>query len=121
MYKRQAFGLGSVSGIAAGFYYLPHTTFATAALFLLADRITQRRGDLGDRLDPGPTIVSAGILGGLFFVTTVAVVGLPPLSGFLGKFLTLRAALAHPWLSLIHISTCCCLWDRCWASFSPRT
>jgi multicomponent K+:H+ antiporter subunit D len=92
-----AFGLGSVSGIAAGLYYLPHTTFATAALFLLADRITQRRGDLGDRLDPGPTIASAGILGGLFFVTTVAVVGLPPLSGFLGKFLTLRAALAHPW------------------------
>lgn len=92
-----AFGLDSVSGITAGLYYLPHTTFAIAALFLLADSIAQRRGDLGDRLDPGPTIASAGILGGLFFIAAVAVAGLPPLSGFIGKFLTLRAALAHPW------------------------
>lgn len=92
-----AFGLGSVSGIAAGLYYLPHTTFAAAALFLLADSITRRRSDQADRLDPGPTMASAGLLGGLFFVAAVAVAGLPPLSGFLGKFLTLRAALAHPW------------------------
>ncbi|MGB2974013.1 MAG: proton-conducting transporter membrane subunit, partial [Candidatus Competibacter sp.] len=92
-----AFGLNNASGIAAGLYYLPHTTFAAAALFLLADSIARRRGELGDRLDPGPTVASAGVLGSLFFVAAVAVAGLPPLSGFLGKFLTLRAALAHPW------------------------
>ncbi len=92
-----AFGLNNAAGIAAGLYYLPHTTFAAAALFLLADSIARRRGELGDRLDPGPTVASAGVLGSLFFVAAVAVAGLPPLSGFLGKFLTLRAALAHPW------------------------
>lgn len=96
-----AFGLNSAAGIAAGLYYLPHTTFTTAALFLLADAITRRRGELGDRLDPGPTIANSGLLGGLFFVTAVAVAGLPPLSGFLGKFLTLRAALDHPLLPWI--------------------
>ena len=72
-----------------------------ATLFLLADAITRRRGELGDRLDPGPTIANSGLLGGLFFVTAVAVAGLPPLSGFLGKFLTLRAALDHPLLPWI--------------------
>jgi multicomponent K+:H+ antiporter subunit D len=96
-----AFGLNNAAGIAAGLYYLPHTTFATAALFLLADAIARRRGELGDRLDPGPVIANSGLLGGLFFAAAVAVAGLPPLAGFLGKFLTLRAALDHPFLPWI--------------------
>jgi multicomponent K+:H+ antiporter subunit D len=91
-----AFGLGSSAGIGAGLYYLPHSTFATAALFLLADRIAKGRGALGDRLDPGPAVPGAVTLGALFFAVAVSVVGLPPLSGFLGKALTLKAALAHP-------------------------
>ena len=91
-----AFGLGGAAGIGAGLYYLPHSTFATAALFLLADLIARRRGALDDRLDPGPVIPGAVGLGAVFFVAAVAVVGLPPLSGFLGKFMLLRAALGHP-------------------------
>ncbi len=96
-----AFGLNSGAGIAAGLYYLPHTTFAAAALFLLADAIAGRRGELGDRLDPGPAIASPRFLGGLFFITAVLMAGLPPLSGFLGKFLLLHAALTHPALPWI--------------------
>jgi len=96
-----AFGLNSVAGIAAGLYYLPHATFATAALFLLADAIARQRGESGDRLDPGPAIASPRLLGGLFFITAVAVAGLPPLAGFLGKLLMLRAALDHPLLPWI--------------------
>ncbi len=91
-----AFGLNSAGGIAAGLYYLPHTTFAAAAFFLLADAIAGRRGELADRLDPGPRIANARLLGSLFFVAAVVAVGLPPLSGFVGKFLILRAALEHP-------------------------
>ncbi len=91
-----AFALDSTAGIAAGLYYLPHATFAAAALFLLADVIASRRGDSGDRLAPGPAMPHAPLLGGLFFVTAMQGVGLPPLSGFLGKFLLLRAALEHP-------------------------
>lgn len=91
-----AFALGSVAGIAAGLFYLPHSTFAAAALFLLAERIAQSRGELGDRFEPGPAMPGASLLGGLFFVTAILLAGLPPLSGFLGKFLLLKAALAHP-------------------------
>ncbi len=96
-----AFGLGGADGIAAGLYYLPHSTFAAAALFLLADLIARRRGSLDDRLDPGPAVPGALTLGGLFFVAAVAVVGLPPLSGFLGKVMILQAALDHPALAWV--------------------
>jgi multicomponent K+:H+ antiporter subunit D len=95
------FGVGGAAGISAGLYYLPHSTFTTAALFLLADLIARRRGALDDRLDPGPVIPGAVGLGAVFFVAAVAVVGLPPLSGFLGKFMLLRAALGHPALPWI--------------------
>lgn len=93
-----AFGLNTPAGIAAGLYYLPHTTFAAAALFLLADLIARQRGVMSDRLDAGPDLPDSRLLGALFFITAIAVTGLPPLSGFLSKFLTLRAALDHPLL-----------------------
>ena len=93
-----AFGLGSVDAVAAGLYYLPHTTFATAALFLLADSIGRARGPLDDRFESGPAMPRARVLGGLFFVVAVAIAGLPPLSGFLGKFMLLKAALDSPLL-----------------------
>ena len=83
--------LFSVPGLTAVLFYLPHTTLTTAGLFLLSDLIAGRRGDAGDGLqtiaaDPG------SLPGGLFFLAAVAVAGLPPLAGFLGKLLLLQAA-----------------------------
>lgn len=91
-----AFGLSSTLGISAGLYYLPHTTFATGALFLLVDAVLIRRGDFSDRLDPGPVIASHHLFGGLFFITAMLMAGLPPFSGFLGKFMLIKASLNHP-------------------------
>jgi multicomponent K+:H+ antiporter subunit D len=95
-----AFSLGSIAGIAAGLYYLPHSVFSAAAFFLLADRIVhsrqQNQDQIGDLNQPAPAMANAALLGGLFFVTAILVAGLPPLSGFVGKFLLLRAALVHP-------------------------
>jgi len=96
-----AFALGSLEGIAAGLYYLPHSTFAAAALFLLADVIARGRGAMGDRLEPGPAVPAAPLVGGVFFLVAVLISGLPPLSGFLGKWMLLQAALerpAMPWI-----------------------
>ena len=94
-----AFALNTADGIAAGLYYLQHTTLATAAIFLLADAIARARGAHADRFEPGPAMPGAPVLGGLFFVAAIAMAGLPPLSGFLGKFMLLRAALESPWLT----------------------
>lgn len=96
-----AFGLGNGEATSAALYYLPHTTFAAAAAFLLADAIASRRGELADRLDPGPAMPNPGVLGAGYFITAMALVGLPPLAGFLGKFLLLRAAFDHAWFPMV--------------------
>ncbi|WP_462329400.1 monovalent cation/H+ antiporter subunit D [Thiohalocapsa halophila] len=102
-----AFALGTRDGIAAGLYYLPHSTFAAAALFLLADVIARGRGAMGDRLEPGPAVPAAPLVGGVFFLVAVLISGLPPLSGFLGKWMLLQAALerpAMPWIFALVLS-----------------
>lgn len=57
------------AGIAAALFYILHSTLATALLFLLTE----------------------GRSRALFFAGAVAMVGLPPLSGFVGKVLILQA------------------------------
>lgn len=96
-----AFGLNTSAGVVAGLYYLPHSTFAAAAFFILTDIITNRRGEMKDKFEPGPIIAHKRLLGALFLVIAILIVGLPPLSGFIGKFLILQAALAHPILPWI--------------------
>lgn len=90
-----AFSLG-VDGIAAGLYYLPHGTFAAALLFLLADALARRRHASRDSFAPDLDMPSHGQWGALYFIGAVAIAGLPPLSGFLGKFLIMRASSANP-------------------------
>ena len=68
-------------------YYLVHSTFSAAALFLLADLVVSRRGN--DRLTAQPPLAQNGLFAALFFAAAIAVAGMPPLSGFLGKLLIL--------------------------------
>jgi multicomponent K+:H+ antiporter subunit D len=92
-----AFALGT-DGVAAGLYYLPHSTFAAALLFLLAEAVRRRRPVSGDFFAPDADMPRYTLWGRLFFAAAVAVGGLPPLSGFIGKFLILRAAPDQPWV-----------------------
>jgi len=93
-----ALGIGSEAALAAGLYYILHSTLITAALFLLTDKLIQTRGAYRDELSPGPALPAANLLGGLFLVLAVAAAGIPPLSGFIGKVLILQAGLQTPWL-----------------------
>jgi multicomponent K+:H+ antiporter subunit D len=73
---------------AAALYYLVHSTLAGAALFLVTDLVAARRA--GGGLDRAlPPVAGAGLIGAAFLAAAVAVAGLPPLSGFLGKLLVL--------------------------------
>ena len=78
------------AGIAAALYYIIHSTLAAAALFLISDMVRAGRADL--LLQPRPVIAGAVMTSALFFVAAIAMAGLPPLSGFLGKLLVLNAA-----------------------------
>ncbi|MFC7475040.1 monovalent cation/H+ antiporter subunit D [Dankookia sp. GCM10030260] len=83
---------GGMPMLAALLYYLPHTTLVSAALFLLVGRIAAARGEAGDRLIRSARMPGDAWLGTAFLVLAVAVSGLPPLSGFLGKLMMLSAA-----------------------------
>lgn len=91
-----ALGLFSEAGISAALYYLVHSTLTGAALFLLADMLVQWRAGSGDQLTPGPRMKRASLFGGLFFVGAIAMAGMPPLSGFIGKLFILDAGRASP-------------------------
>mgnify|MGYP001171402084 CR=1 FL=1 len=91
-----AVALGNEASLGAAFYYMAHSTFVLAALFLLVDLIASQRGDAEDRLESARAVRQPALLGGLFLLVAVAIAGLPPLSGFIGKVLVLRSALATP-------------------------
>ncbi|HEY7773874.1 MAG TPA: monovalent cation/H+ antiporter subunit D [Marinagarivorans sp.] len=84
--------LNSEAALSATLYYLLHSTWICAALFLLADQIVRQRGSSEDRIASGPALRQGILLGSLFLVAAVSIVGLPPLSGFIGKILLLQAA-----------------------------
>ncbi len=100
-----AVGVFSTQSIAAALYYLIQSTLVAAALFLMADAIARQRGAAGDELRPGPMPGHWATLGILFMLLAMAGVGMPPLSGFLGKALILKAVWSHPgaalWWTLI--------------------
>ncbi|WP_298914467.1 monovalent cation/H+ antiporter subunit D [uncultured Roseobacter sp.] len=82
--------LFSPAGIAAALYYIVHSTLAGAALFLISDLVRTGRANLN--LVPHPPVMGSALTAGLFFVGAIAMAGLPPLSGFLGKLLVLDSA-----------------------------
>ena len=90
-----AIGLFRLDGVAAGVYYLIHSTVVSAGLFLLADLVARRR-DCGSLIAPGSRPAQASLLGTLFLIGGMAAVGMPPLSGFLAKVWILKAAWANP-------------------------
>lgn len=76
---------------AAALYYMLHSTLAAATLFLIADLVTARRA--GDSLRHAlPPVAQQGLIAALFFAGAIAMAGMPPLSGFLGKLLILDAS-----------------------------
>jgi multicomponent K+:H+ antiporter subunit D len=86
-------GLANEASIAAAIYYLPHTTLSASALYLAADAIARRRGAAGDRIVPGPEVPGAAAIGLLFFTAAVAIAGMPPFGGFVGKAMLLASML----------------------------
>jgi len=81
----------SIEASAAAIYYLVHSTLVTAALFFLADLIGRQRGNVEDHISAGPPLLQPRLLGICFLVAAVTVIGMPPLSGFIGKVWLLKA------------------------------
>ncbi|HEX4852786.1 monovalent cation/H+ antiporter subunit D [Arenimonas sp.] len=86
-----ALGLASADAVGAGLYYLVHSTLVGGALFLLADLVRKQRDNAGDSLRKFDRLGPKALLGSLFLLAALSVAGLPPLSGFIGKFSLLAA------------------------------
>lgn len=84
--------LNSAQALSAVLFYLLHSTWVCAALFLIVDLVIRQRGFAEDKIIAGPEMQQALLIGALFFVATISVVGMPPLSGFIGKALILQAS-----------------------------
>jgi multicomponent K+:H+ antiporter subunit D len=95
--------LFSPESFSSGMYYLVHSTLAGAAMFLLVDAIAQRRERIADQLAVADQMPQAALLGGLFLLSALALSGLPPLSGFVGKLMILSSTSESSWASAIWI------------------
>lgn len=113
-------GSSSEAVISSALYYLVGSTLGLAALFLLADQITRRERLEAAGQDVGPIFhddydtallsefegVELGediprgtaLLASSFFLVTVLLVGLPPLSGFMAKF-GILSSLLKAWVA----------------------
>lgn len=85
-----AISLFTPDAIGAALYYMVHSTLAGAALFLISDLVRTGRGNVD--LTTQPPMVGNALTAAMFFVGAIAMAGLPPLSGFLGKLLVLDAS-----------------------------
>ncbi|WP_170329402.1 monovalent cation/H+ antiporter subunit D [Ruegeria arenilitoris] len=88
-----AISLFTETATAAALYYIYHSTLATALLFLVADLVMERRGGA---IEPKAPMPQSGLISALFFVGAIALAGMPPLSGFIGKLLVLDASRDAP-------------------------
>jgi multicomponent K+:H+ antiporter subunit D len=100
-----AIGLGSAATVSAALFYLVNSTLVAAALFLLVDSIASGRGETDDAMISAPLAYRAAY-GSLFFVFAMEAAGLPPMGGFIGKALLLRASADLPlmtatWVALL--------------------
>lgn len=86
------FSMNSERSITAVMYYMLHSTFITAALFLIVDVVAKQRGKTASRIVKGRKMAQHAILGMMFFAAAIAIIGMPPFSGFIGKLFILEAA-----------------------------
>ncbi len=89
-----AVGLASADGLAAALYYAVQSTLTSAGLFLLAGILVNRGKVRSGPAEPSESRGDVMLLAGLYFMLAIAMVGMPPLAGFIGKLLILNAARA---------------------------
>lgn len=87
-----ALAINNQNALSGALYYLLHSTVISAALFLLADMVRRQRGKAEDRFVSARQLAQPGLLGTLFFIAAIGIIGLPPLSGAVGKALILFSA-----------------------------
>jgi multicomponent Na+:H+ antiporter subunit D len=87
-------GIGTFSSesLAGTIYYLIHDMVIKAALFFLVGLLVYHAGT-SNLNKMGGYIKTSPLLGWMFFIAALVLAGIPPFSGFVGKYLLLRGAM----------------------------
>lgn len=87
--------------IIAAVYFIIHNVFVKTNLFMVSGVIQQQVGS-DDFKKLGGVLSQNKWLSWMFFISAMSLAGFPPLSGFWGKFLVIKAALtAHFYLTTV--------------------
>jgi multicomponent Na+:H+ antiporter subunit D len=89
--------------VAATIFYVVHHIIVKASLFLVAGIAEQVTGT--SKLQAmGGVLSAAPAVAGLFLVAALSLAGMPPFSGFLAKFVVLRAGLAGGQFAIVAVA-----------------
>ncbi len=99
------FGLGlfTVSSLAFGIFYIIHHIIVKASLFLVADAVKLNEGS--EELEKtGGVAQSIPVLSVLFLFAAFSLAGIPPLSGFYGKYGLAVEGISQGWYFYVFVS-----------------
>jgi multicomponent Na+:H+ antiporter subunit D len=99
------FGLAlfTLAGIAGAVFYVVHHIVVKTALFLVAGLVERRAGS--DRLSRiGGLVRSAPMIAVLFALPALSIAGLPPFSGFVGKFALVGSGIESDEWAIVAVS-----------------
>ncbi|MCZ7685354.1 MAG: proton-conducting transporter membrane subunit [Sandaracinaceae bacterium] len=126
-YAIMGFAIGGVLGIAGALFFVLHNIAAKTALLLAAGVVRHERGT--EHLDElGGIARQQPFLAALFLVPALSLAGIPPLSGFAGKLLLVRAGVeAEAWsvtavallVSLLTLYSMMKIWMRAFWAPAP--
>jgi multicomponent Na+:H+ antiporter subunit D len=100
-YMTLGLGFFTAGALGAALYYVLHNILAKTNLFLVAGAVERARGSTQLK-KIGGLYKSQPWLAVLFMISAMALAGMPPLSGFLGKFaLVQQGVLLGEWIAIV--------------------
>lgn len=102
-YMIMGIGIGTSLAIAGTFYFLAHNIIVKSALFFFAGATEHVSGTSHLKKMSG-LLKTHPYLGWLFFISAISLAGIPPLSGFFGKFALIVAGLEAGHYFVIFVS-----------------
>jgi len=84
----------SVAGLAAAIFFLGHNMLSKTNVFLVAGWVHRERDTLNLK-NLGDMFNKNTLWGVIFFISAFSLAGLPPLSGFAGKYLIIKAGIEN--------------------------